>query len=182
MSTGVMLPVLFAALLHASWHAVVKSSPDKFLDIVLVTGSAAALSAIALPFLPLLRGYPYSLFPVDRSGVSQRRHESCLSVDARRTAAARGAGERPAARRTTHSGGMERHTADMRRHTWTPAGDSRGRQHSSHHSSRTPERHGCRRIYADRRNRCAIVRASCFIHDVDVPADLLRRRFWRGQS
>ena len=46
-----MLLVLFAALLHASWNAVVKCSPDKFLDIVLVTSGAAALSALALPFL-----------------------------------------------------------------------------------------------------------------------------------
>jgi len=48
-----MLLVLFAAFLHASWNAVVKSSPDKFLDIVLVTGGAAALCAVVLPFLSL---------------------------------------------------------------------------------------------------------------------------------
>lgn len=61
MSTGVMLLVLFAAVLHASWNAVVKSSPDKFLDIVLVTGGAAALCAVALPFLPLpdAASWPY---------------------------------------------------------------------------------------------------------------------------
>jgi drug/metabolite transporter (DMT)-like permease len=53
MSAGVMLLVLFAALLHASWNAVVKSSPDQFLDITLVSGFAAACGAIALPFLPL---------------------------------------------------------------------------------------------------------------------------------
>jgi drug/metabolite transporter (DMT)-like permease len=53
MSTGIMLLVLFAAFLHASWNAVVKSSPDKFLDIVLVTAGAAALCAVMLPFLPL---------------------------------------------------------------------------------------------------------------------------------
>jgi drug/metabolite transporter (DMT)-like permease len=52
MSVGVMLLVLFAALLHASWNAVVKSSPDTFLDIVLVTGGAAALCTIGLPLLP----------------------------------------------------------------------------------------------------------------------------------
>ena len=51
MSTGVMLLVLFAALLHASWNAVVKSSPDKFLDIVFVTSSAAAFCLVSLPFL-----------------------------------------------------------------------------------------------------------------------------------
>lgn len=53
MSVQVMLIVLLAAFLHASWNAVVKSSRDKFLDIVLVTAGSALLSAIALPFLPL---------------------------------------------------------------------------------------------------------------------------------
>lgn len=47
-----MLAVLAAALLHASWNAVVKSSPDKTLDIALVSGSSALLAALALPFLP----------------------------------------------------------------------------------------------------------------------------------
>jgi drug/metabolite transporter (DMT)-like permease len=51
-SADVMALVLFAALLHASWNAVVKSGPDKFLDIVLVTTGAAALSGLVLPFLP----------------------------------------------------------------------------------------------------------------------------------
>ena len=61
MSTAVMLLVLFAALLHASWNALVKSSPDKFLDIVLVTSGAAALSATVLPFLalPWSASWPY---------------------------------------------------------------------------------------------------------------------------
>lgn len=53
MSTGVMAIVLLAAFLHAGWNALVKSSPDKYLDIVFVTGSAAVISGIALPFLPL---------------------------------------------------------------------------------------------------------------------------------
>ena len=47
-----MLIVLLAALLHATWNAVVKSSPDKLFDIVMVTSGAAALSASILPFLP----------------------------------------------------------------------------------------------------------------------------------
>jgi drug/metabolite transporter (DMT)-like permease len=53
MSVQVMLLVLLSAFLHASWNAVVKSSSDKFLDIVLVTGGSALLSALVLPFLPL---------------------------------------------------------------------------------------------------------------------------------
>lgn len=56
-----MFLVLFSALLHASWNAVVKSSPDKFLDIVLVTTGAAMLALLALPFLPspAFASWPY---------------------------------------------------------------------------------------------------------------------------
>lgn len=53
MPTHVLLLVLLAAFLHASWNAVVKSSPDKFLDIVFVTASAAVIGAVTVPFLPL---------------------------------------------------------------------------------------------------------------------------------
>jgi len=61
MSTDVLLLVLLAAFLHASWNAVVKSSPDKFLDIVFVTASAAAICVVAVPFLPLpaASSWPY---------------------------------------------------------------------------------------------------------------------------
>jgi drug/metabolite transporter (DMT)-like permease len=61
MPTDVLLLVLLAAFLHASWNAVVKSSPDKFLDIVFVTASAAMLCVLAIPFLPLPAGgsWPY---------------------------------------------------------------------------------------------------------------------------
>ncbi|AOZ07719.1 EamA family transporter [Cupriavidus malaysiensis] len=52
MSTPIVLLVLCAALLHAGWNAAVKASADKALDIVLVTGGAALLSAFALPWLP----------------------------------------------------------------------------------------------------------------------------------
>jgi drug/metabolite transporter (DMT)-like permease len=56
-----MLLVLFAAFLHAGWNAVVKSSPDKFLDIVLVTSGAATFCVFTLPFLPLpwVESWPY---------------------------------------------------------------------------------------------------------------------------
>jgi len=61
MPTNVLLIVLLAAFLHASWNAVVKSSPDKFLDVVFVTASAAALCVAIVPFLPLpaLASWPY---------------------------------------------------------------------------------------------------------------------------
>jgi drug/metabolite transporter (DMT)-like permease len=53
MSGLVMAAVLFAALLHAAWNAIVKSSPDKQLDTVLVTAGAAAVSIVSLFFVPV---------------------------------------------------------------------------------------------------------------------------------
>lgn len=41
--------VLFAALLHASWNAMVKARGDTFLNTVLVAAGGALLSALALP-------------------------------------------------------------------------------------------------------------------------------------
>lgn len=52
MTPTVFAIVLFAALLHASWNAIVKGGTDKLLTTVLVTGSAAAVAAACLPFLP----------------------------------------------------------------------------------------------------------------------------------
>ncbi|KXU89681.1 hypothetical protein CI15_05665 [Paraburkholderia monticola] len=64
MPTDVLLLVLLAAFLHASWNAVVKSSPDKFLDIVFVTASAAMLCVVAIPFLPLPAGGSWAYITV----------------------------------------------------------------------------------------------------------------------
>jgi len=50
----VTLLVLVAALLHAAWNALVKSSPDKLLDMVTIIFVPGVLAFIALPFLPLL--------------------------------------------------------------------------------------------------------------------------------
>ena len=51
MSLTVFAVVMAAALLHASWNAIVKSAGDKFLTTIVVTASAAGLSAALLPFL-----------------------------------------------------------------------------------------------------------------------------------
>jgi drug/metabolite transporter (DMT)-like permease len=55
--------VMVAALLHASWNAIVKSAPDKFLTTMLVSAAAAALSAACLPFLtaPSPASFPYAV-------------------------------------------------------------------------------------------------------------------------
>ena len=70
MSMGVFGIVIFAALLHASWNAIVKGAGDKLLTTVLVTASAALLAAISLPALrqPNAGSWPFifasSLFQV----------------------------------------------------------------------------------------------------------------------
>lgn len=53
--------VLFAALLHAGWNAIVKGAPDKLATTILVAASAAAISALALPFLaqPARESWPF---------------------------------------------------------------------------------------------------------------------------
>lgn len=53
MTAEVMLLVLFGALLHASWNAIVKSGGNKLRETGIVAGGAAIVSAIALPFVPL---------------------------------------------------------------------------------------------------------------------------------
>ncbi len=47
-----MLLVLFGALLHAGWNALVKSGADKLLDMALIVAGTAVVAAVALPFLP----------------------------------------------------------------------------------------------------------------------------------
>ncbi|WP_349985013.1 EamA family transporter [Stenotrophomonas sp. WHRI 8082] len=61
MPLSTFLLVLVAAALHASWNAIVKRGPDKQLGTVVITASAALLSAVVLPFLPLpdARSWPW---------------------------------------------------------------------------------------------------------------------------
>ncbi len=58
---GVMSAVLFAALLHAGWNALVKSSSDKQLDTALIhlIGSLLALPVVLIIGLPPLDAWPY---------------------------------------------------------------------------------------------------------------------------
>lgn len=46
MSFLVFAVVLSAALLHASWNAIVKAGGDKFLTTIMVTTAAAGLSSV----------------------------------------------------------------------------------------------------------------------------------------
>jgi drug/metabolite transporter (DMT)-like permease len=53
MSVTVFLAVLFAALLHASWNALIKISGDRLVIMAVTTGSASILVIPALFILPL---------------------------------------------------------------------------------------------------------------------------------
>lgn len=61
METGVVVAVLFGALLHAGWNALVKSSGDKELDIALVhfLGALVALPLLIWVGLPPRAAWPF---------------------------------------------------------------------------------------------------------------------------
>ena len=50
MTITVFCILLFAALLHASWNAIVKAGTDKLYSAIGVSGSAALIALILLPF------------------------------------------------------------------------------------------------------------------------------------
>jgi drug/metabolite transporter (DMT)-like permease len=57
----VMVIVLFAAILHAGWNALVRASSQKFQDTVLIVLGAGAWTALFLPVLPTpaVESWPY---------------------------------------------------------------------------------------------------------------------------
>ena len=61
MSATVFGIILFAALCHATWNAIVKCAPDKLMTAILVSAAAALIAAISLPFLtqPAPASWPY---------------------------------------------------------------------------------------------------------------------------
>ncbi|PMQ16807.1 DMT family transporter [Janthinobacterium sp. AD80] len=78
MSGTVVAVVLFAALLHASWNAIVKSGKDTFLSTVLVSAGAALISLAVLPFVaaPDPASWPY----LAASTVAQLAYYSLLAA------------------------------------------------------------------------------------------------------
>ena len=52
MTLSVFCILLFAALLHATWNAIVKAGNDKLYSAIGVTGSAALIALLLLPFAP----------------------------------------------------------------------------------------------------------------------------------
>lgn len=61
MTFGLTALVLLAALMHASWNALIKSGGNTALDSALLVGAAAVIALPVLPFLPLpdTRCWPY---------------------------------------------------------------------------------------------------------------------------
>lgn len=61
MPLDVLTIILFAALLHALWNALVRSSADKLHGTLLIVWSSGVLTAALLPFLPLpaMQSWPY---------------------------------------------------------------------------------------------------------------------------
>ncbi|MGH8663611.1 MAG: EamA family transporter [Burkholderiales bacterium] len=61
MTLGVTAAVLAAALLHATWNALIKASRDVVFDTALVVAGAALVAALLLPWLaaPATPSWPY---------------------------------------------------------------------------------------------------------------------------
>ena len=61
MSLDIMAIVLFGAMLHAGWNALVRASSHKFQDTVLIVLGAAVWTAFFLPLLPVpaVESWPY---------------------------------------------------------------------------------------------------------------------------
>jgi drug/metabolite transporter (DMT)-like permease len=50
---GVVLLILFAAVLHASWNVLIKSESDNSTNTALIVAGSAIIGVVFLPFLPL---------------------------------------------------------------------------------------------------------------------------------
>lgn len=61
MDATVFFAVLFAAVLHASWNAIVKNASDKYLSMTAVVLGHAPLAALMIPFVPApsIESVPY---------------------------------------------------------------------------------------------------------------------------
>ena len=53
MSTSLTAVVLFAALMHAVWNALVKSSSDRLIELTALNLAAGAVALVLLPFVGL---------------------------------------------------------------------------------------------------------------------------------
>jgi drug/metabolite transporter (DMT)-like permease len=78
MSGTVFAALLFAALLSATWNAIIKSGSNKYLHAVLVANSAAVVAAILLPFLR--QPAPQAWFYIGASAVLQAVYYNFLAA------------------------------------------------------------------------------------------------------
>ena len=53
MQWGIVLLILFAASLHASWNVLLKSESDSLTNTVLIIAGSAVIGVVFLPFVPL---------------------------------------------------------------------------------------------------------------------------------
>ncbi len=116
MTITVFCILLFAALLHASWNAIVKASGDKMYAAISVSGSASLIAPVMLPFAPqptlasapylvascALQGGVYGTGGEDLSGVG---YEPDLSANARHRAVAGRGYQRDISRRSLITAG-----------------------------------------------------------------------------
>ena len=124
LGAGVVLAVLAAALMHASWNAMIRGAPDKGLYTVLMHGCSAVLAMVLLPWvgLPAWDSAPYLvasallhtvLYPAVDAHLRRGPTGGELSAHAGAGALAGLPGVGPAARRVTlraHVGGGGRHS------------------------------------------------------------------------
>ena len=115
MTLTVFCILLFAALLHASWNAIVKASGDKMYAAIGVSGSAALIAPVMLPLprsprwsAPLSAGVVRVTGGVYGAGGEDLPcigYEPDLSADARHCAAAGGGDKRAVPRRSSVAAG-----------------------------------------------------------------------------
>lgn len=78
MTGKVFALVLFAALLSATWNAIVKGGTDKYLHAVLIASGAAFIALFMLPFLP--QPAPVSWIYIGASALLQVLYYSLLAA------------------------------------------------------------------------------------------------------
>jgi drug/metabolite transporter (DMT)-like permease len=124
MTITVFCILLFAALLHASWNAIVKAGTDKLYSAISVSGSATLIALVLLPFSPQpsAASWPFlivscALQVVYTVLVAKTYQVSDMSqtypADARHRAAAGGADQRAGARRSSLLARLVRHRGDL---------------------------------------------------------------------
>lgn len=176
MTITVFCILLFAALLHASWNAIVKAGTDKLYSAIGVSGSAALIALILLPFSPqpTAASWPYlfvscALQVVYTVLVAKTYQVSDMSqtypLCAGRPSAG-GADQRNGARGSSLLACVVRH----RGHLSFDSGDGDERPHAVTQGdlAGAAERLFYRRVYPGGRHRCATLGHCAGLHALDL--------------